>query len=113
VVALLLAVASGYLLLRAITRMALLIDTTLEQVENRVRCDLFYIDNWSLLFDLKIAAMTILREIFGLGPTVGIPPSLAASNIAQTAQSSASSGLAISALLLPLALRTSLGKFEG
>ncbi len=37
--------------------------TTVEQVENRVRCDLFYIDNWSLAFDVKIAALTILREI--------------------------------------------------
>jgi polysaccharide biosynthesis protein PslA len=37
--------------------------TTVEQVENRVRCDLFYIDNWSLRFDLKIAAMTMLHEI--------------------------------------------------
>ena len=36
---------------------------TVEQIENRVRCDLFYIDNWSLLFDLKIAAMTMLHEI--------------------------------------------------
>jgi polysaccharide biosynthesis protein PslA len=36
---------------------------TVEQVENRVRCDLFYIDNWSVLFDLKIAFMTVLREI--------------------------------------------------
>ncbi len=36
---------------------------TVEQIENRVRCDLFYIDNWSLLFDVKIAAMTVLREI--------------------------------------------------
>ncbi|PNG27413.1 undecaprenyl-phosphate glucose phosphotransferase [Methylocella silvestris] len=37
--------------------------TTVEQVENRVRCDLFYIDNWSVLFDLKIVVMTVLREI--------------------------------------------------
>ncbi|VTZ22771.1 Undecaprenyl-phosphate glucose phosphotransferase [Methylocella tundrae] len=37
--------------------------TTIEQVENRVRCDLFYIDNWSVLFDIKIGVMTILREI--------------------------------------------------
>ncbi len=37
--------------------------TTAEQVENRVRCDLYYIDNWSILFDLKIVALTILREI--------------------------------------------------
>lgn len=36
---------------------------TVEQVENRVRCDLFYIENWSLLFDVKIAVMTMLREI--------------------------------------------------
>ena len=38
--------------------------TSVEQIENRVRCDLFYIDNWSLLFDLKIIAMTVMREIF-------------------------------------------------
>jgi polysaccharide biosynthesis protein PslA len=38
--------------------------TSVEQIENRVRCDLFYIDNWSFLFDLKIIAMTITREIF-------------------------------------------------
>lgn len=37
--------------------------TTVEQVENRVRCDLFYIDHWSLLFDLRIALLTVLREI--------------------------------------------------
>ena len=37
---------------------------TVEQVENRVRCDLYYIDNWSILFDLRIIAMTVLREIF-------------------------------------------------
>jgi polysaccharide biosynthesis protein PslA len=35
-----------------------------EQIENRVRCDLFYIDNWSFFFDLKIVALTITREIF-------------------------------------------------
>ncbi len=38
--------------------------TSVEQIENRVRCDLFYIDNWSFFFDLKIIAMTIMREIF-------------------------------------------------
>jgi Undecaprenyl-phosphate glucose phosphotransferase len=37
--------------------------TTVEQIENRVRCDLFYIDNWSLLFDLKIMILTVLREL--------------------------------------------------
>lgn len=36
---------------------------TIEQIENRVSCDLFYIDNWSIFFDLKIVAMTITREI--------------------------------------------------
>lgn len=37
--------------------------TTEEQIKNRVRYDLFYIDNWSLFFDIKIAGLTILREI--------------------------------------------------
>jgi Undecaprenyl-phosphate glucose phosphotransferase len=37
--------------------------TTIDQIENRVRCDLFYIDNWSLIFDFKIVAMTVLREL--------------------------------------------------
>ena len=34
---------------------------TLEQIEKRVEHDLFYIDNWSILLDLKI----VLRTIFG------------------------------------------------
>jgi lipopolysaccharide/colanic/teichoic acid biosynthesis glycosyltransferase len=37
--------------------------TTVEQIENRVRCDLFYIDNWSLFFDFKIVVLTVLREV--------------------------------------------------
>jgi Undecaprenyl-phosphate glucose phosphotransferase len=37
--------------------------TTVAQVENRVRCDLYYIDNWSILFDLRIVARTVLHEI--------------------------------------------------
>jgi exopolysaccharide biosynthesis polyprenyl glycosylphosphotransferase len=36
---------------------------TVEEIENRVKCDLFYIDHWSLLFDVKIIIMTVLREI--------------------------------------------------
>jgi putative colanic acid biosynthesis UDP-glucose lipid carrier transferase len=37
---------------------------TVEQIENRVACDLTYIDNWSVWFDLKIIGLTISREIF-------------------------------------------------
>ena len=36
---------------------------TLDQIEQRVACDLFYIENWSLRFDLKIMLMTVLREV--------------------------------------------------
>ena len=36
---------------------------TVEEIENRVKCDLFYIDNWSLGFDMKIMIVTVLREI--------------------------------------------------
>ncbi len=37
---------------------------TVDQIENRVACDLVYIDNWSVWFDLRIIALTITREIF-------------------------------------------------
>jgi len=38
--------------------------STVEQIENRVRLRSFLrYDNWSLPFDLKIVALTILREI--------------------------------------------------
>ncbi len=37
--------------------------TTVDQIEQRVACDLFYIENWSIGFDLKIMLMTILREV--------------------------------------------------
>jgi lipopolysaccharide/colanic/teichoic acid biosynthesis glycosyltransferase len=33
---------------------------TLEKIERRVEHDLFYIENWSILFDLQIIAMTPL-----------------------------------------------------
>ena len=37
--------------------------TTVDQIEQRVACDLFYIENWSTGFDLKIMLMTVLREV--------------------------------------------------
>lgn len=37
--------------------------TTVDQIEQRVACDLFYIENWSIRFDLEIMLMTVLREI--------------------------------------------------
>jgi lipopolysaccharide/colanic/teichoic acid biosynthesis glycosyltransferase len=33
---------------------------TLEKMRKRVEYDIYYIDNWSLLFDLKIIIMTVL-----------------------------------------------------
>ena len=36
---------------------------TVEQIEQRVACDLFYIENWSIRFDLRIMLMTVLREV--------------------------------------------------
>jgi polysaccharide biosynthesis protein PslA len=36
---------------------------TLEEIENRVACDLSYIENWSIRFDLRILMLTIVREI--------------------------------------------------
>jgi Undecaprenyl-phosphate glucose phosphotransferase len=35
---------------------------TLEKMERRVECDLYYIDNWSLLFDLRIMVMTLFSK---------------------------------------------------
>jgi lipopolysaccharide/colanic/teichoic acid biosynthesis glycosyltransferase len=35
----------------------------IEQVEQRVAHDLFYINNWSLLFDIRILFLTLRREI--------------------------------------------------
>jgi Undecaprenyl-phosphate glucose phosphotransferase len=37
--------------------------TTEDQIEQRVACDLFYIENWSIQFDIKIMLMTVLREV--------------------------------------------------
>jgi polysaccharide biosynthesis protein PslA len=36
---------------------------TVEQIENRVACDLAYIENWSVWFDLRIMMLTVTREI--------------------------------------------------
>ncbi len=37
--------------------------TTVDQIEQRVACDLFYIENWSVRFDIKIMLITVLREV--------------------------------------------------
>jgi Undecaprenyl-phosphate glucose phosphotransferase len=37
--------------------------TTLDQIENRVSCDLAYIENWSVWLDLRILILTLTREI--------------------------------------------------
>jgi polysaccharide biosynthesis protein PslA len=36
---------------------------TVAEIENRVACDLAYIENWSLWFDLRIMLLTVTREI--------------------------------------------------
>jgi polysaccharide biosynthesis protein PslA len=36
---------------------------TVEEIENRVACDLAYIENWSIWLDLRIMMLTITREI--------------------------------------------------
>lgn len=36
---------------------------TVEQIQKRVDHDIFYIENWSMLFDIKILLLTLLREI--------------------------------------------------
>jgi putative colanic acid biosynthesis UDP-glucose lipid carrier transferase len=35
---------------------------TLEKMQRRVECDLYYIDNWSFMFDLKIILMTVFSK---------------------------------------------------
>ena len=41
---------------------------TLEQMQKRVEYDLYYIDNWSLGFDLKILSMTLTRGFINYQP---------------------------------------------
>lgn len=36
---------------------------TIEKMEKRVECDLYYIENWSFLFDLKIVILTVFKGI--------------------------------------------------
>ena len=36
---------------------------TVDQIEQRVACDLFYIENWSLRFDIEIMIRTLLGEV--------------------------------------------------
>ena len=31
-------------------------------IERRIECDLYYIENWSLLFDLRILGLTLIRS---------------------------------------------------
>jgi putative colanic acid biosysnthesis UDP-glucose lipid carrier transferase len=38
---------------------------TLKQMESRVQCDIYYVENWSLFFDLKILAMTAVICLTG------------------------------------------------
>jgi lipopolysaccharide/colanic/teichoic acid biosynthesis glycosyltransferase len=38
---------------------------TLEKIQRRVDHDLYYIEHWSLLFDIKIVLMTILTVMRG------------------------------------------------
>jgi lipopolysaccharide/colanic/teichoic acid biosynthesis glycosyltransferase len=35
---------------------------TLEKMQRRLECDLYYIDNWSFLFDLKIILLTLVSK---------------------------------------------------
>lgn len=41
---------------------------TLTDMKKRVEYDLYYIDNWSLIFDIKILAMTIVRGFLNRSP---------------------------------------------
>jgi len=36
-----------------------------EDMENRVKCDIYYLENWESMFDIKIIAMTVINVIRG------------------------------------------------
>jgi len=38
---------------------------TTEQMNDRVRCDVWYLENWTFILDLKIVAITILNMFKG------------------------------------------------
>ena len=38
---------------------------TLEKMEGRVRCDIYYIEHWSLMLDIKIMILTLLKGMMG------------------------------------------------
>ena len=38
---------------------------TLEKMEGRVQCDIYYIENWSILLDLRIMVLTLVRGMVG------------------------------------------------
>ena len=38
---------------------------TLEKMEGRVQCDIYYIENWSILLDLRIMALTLIKGMVG------------------------------------------------
>ena len=40
------------------------IETKLD-IKNRVRFDIFYVENWSILMDLRIIAKTFFQVIYG------------------------------------------------
>jgi Undecaprenyl-phosphate glucose phosphotransferase len=38
---------------------------SVDKLRHRVECDIYYLENWSLMFDLKIIALTVLKGFIG------------------------------------------------